>query len=232
LIRTWWQEGITPLLWAAFNTLGTGVASAPISVAYNGAVLAPVLTVASPTTTTVDLIWGNISLQAINYDVMYGTTNPPTQKFTTISSAGAFDIANLVVVNGLTPNTTYYFQVVAKGSTSRLSNVVAQATNSAGATNLAATSNGPTTASLSWLMGAGGGTPKVTISPAAGTVTSLPAVGGLINGATVTGLAANTSYTITLNVTGINGQVASTTVTTLTTNVAGCNRTCYKCNYH
>jgi hypothetical protein len=205
---------------AAFNTLGTGASSSPISVAYSGGVLAPVLTVASPTTTSVDLIWGNTSLQSMNYDVMYGTTNPPTQKFTTVTSAGALDIANLVVVSGLTPNTTYYFQVVAKGTTTQLSNTVSLATNSAGATNLAATATGPTTASVSWLMGAGGGTPKLTISPAAGTVTLLPlTVNGLINGATVTGLAANTTYTITLTVTGINQQVASTAVTTLTTNV-------------
>ena len=205
---------------AAYNTLGTGPASSPVTVAYNGATPVPVLTVASPTTTSVDLVWGNTSLQSMNYDVMYGTTNPPTQKFTTITSAGSLDIANLVLINNLTPNTTYYFQVVAKGNVDQPSNVVTQATSSAGATGLTASATGSTTASVAWTMGAGGGTPKLTISPAAGTVTYSPAaVGGLINGATVTGLAANTSYTITLTVTGINNQVASTGVTTLTTNV-------------
>jgi titin len=204
---------------AGYNALGTGVASTPINVAYNGATLAPVLTVAGPTTNSVDLIWGNTSLQAMTYDVMYGTTNPPTQKFTTVTSSGALDLANLVVVSGLTPNTTYYFQVVAKGTTNQLSNVITQPTNSLGASGLTATATGSTTASVSWVMGAGGGTPQLTISPAGGRVTMLPAVGGLINGATVTGLAANTSYTITLTVTGINGLVASTAVTTLTTNV-------------
>ena len=204
---------------AAYNTLGTGPASAPVTVAYSGATLAPVLTAVSPNTTSVDLVWGNTSLQAINYDVMYGTTNPPTTKFTTITSAGSLDLANLVAVTGLTPNTTYNFQVIANAATVQKSNVVAIATNSAGATGLTASATGATTASVAWTMGAGGGTPTVTISPAAGVVTLLPAVGGLINGATVTGLAANTSYTITLTVKGINSYVASTAVTGLTTNV-------------
>ena len=204
----------------AFNALGDGPESTSINVAYSGATLAPVLTVASPTATSVDLIWGNVSLASKNYDVMYGITNPPATKFTTITSAGAVDISNLVYLPGLAPNTTYYFQVVAKGTPDVFSNVVTQATNSLGASNLSAVSTGPTTASISWAMGAGGGTPKVTISPAAGVITLLPAVNGLINGATVTGLAANTNYTITLTVTGINNVIASTNVTSLTTNVA------------
>ena len=205
---------------AAYNTLGTGPASGAVTVAYNGATTAPALTVANPTTTSVDLIWGNVSLQNINYDVMYGTTNPPTTKFTTITSAGATKISNLVYLSGLAPNTTYYFQVIAKGTTVPNSNVVTQATNSLGASNLSAVATGPTTASIAWAMGSGGGTPTVTISPTAGVVTLLPASGGLINGATVTGLAANTKYTITLTVKGINNSVASTNITTLTTSVA------------
>ena len=204
---------------AAYNALGTGPSSTPVSVAFGGGSLTPVLTAVGPTTTSMDLVWGNTSLQATSYDVMYGLTNPPTQKFTSITSSGGLDLANLVVVTGLTPNTNYNFQVVTNSASVQKSNVVAIATSSAGASGLTASATGSTTASVAWSMGAGGGTPKLTISPAAGTVTLLPAVGGLINGATVTGLAANTSYTITLTVTGINGQVASTAVTGLITNI-------------
>ena len=227
----------------ARNHLGLSPASAPLTQYFDGSSVAPFLTASNATTNSVDLIWGNVNLNSTTYDVLVSTTNALTVNaltvgkltgsgiagasnvYTTINSAGALDIANLVYVNGLSPNSTYYAQVVDKsnltpknGIIPGYSNILTVITNATGAASLNATPTGPTTATLNWTIAdpthpATAGTPTLTISPGGTAV-----ING--NSATVSALSANTTYTVTLTYKGINGLIASTNVITFTTNVA------------
>jgi hypothetical protein len=124
-------------------------------------------------------------------------------------------------VTGLTANVAYNFQVFAvnSGTPNGIgSNILNVTTDVLGASAFGVNVTGPSSATATWTLPAGG-TPTLTVlnvntGTAAGTKAALNAAGTAI-----TGLAPSTSYSVTLQVSGVNGVVSTDTVY-ITTNAA------------
>ena len=209
----------------AYNALGNGLASNAVNLTYTaGSLMPPLLNPAMDiTATSVTLSWMNSSLGATTYVVKYKLSTATT--WTSMAPINVPDPSVVPVmvqaVTGLTANAAYNFQVFAvNGGTPNGigSNILNVTTDVLGASAFGVNVTGPSSATATWTLPAGG-TPTLTVlnvntGTAAGTKAALNAAGTAI-----TGLAPSTSYSVTLQVSGVNGVVSTDTVY-ITTNAA------------
>lgn len=193
-------------------------ASAGTPPAFPGAGPGP-LSVSGTTNTTVVLSWSALP-GAVSYRVLQASS--PTGPFT-LSSAGTVTTTS-AVVTGLTPNTTYYFQVVpvdAAGNPGPPTNTVSATTAVALAppSGLTGTSTAPGQVTLAWNPSVGATSYRVLIATNANGPFTI-ATNAIItaSGATIPNLAPNTTYffqVVAVDATG-NQSPPSTTVAVTT----------------
>ena len=233
--------GLSPNVYYTFkvrahNFLADGDWSQPVTAQYVGGKDPLIVTAGNTTATSVDLIWFNVSPTNTVYNAYLlasaGTTAPAGivaagNLAGTLSAASTTDIASLMHItglisglsSGLSPNTQYWFSVVAQTSPTTTQSVpVNVTTNALGATSFTAASTGQTSASAAWVLPAQNGVIKSTITIFPATAGAKVTYSG--NSAAITGLLANNSYTLTLTIAGANGVVVSTNVASITTNVS------------
>jgi len=164
---------------------------------FGSAILAPPsgVTATNPTGTSLTVTWA-ATPGAASYRVAVSTN--PNGPFTT--AAGGTVTGTTATITGLTPNTTYYIQVIAMDNAGNQSTPSITATASSGPTvaaptNVSVTAVTSTTATLTWTAAPNAATYRVTISLAlSGPYSTATVTNSSSTGATVTGLSPSTPY--------------------------------------
>ena len=206
----------------ATNAVGNSAPSTQVSASPVGVPSAPTLvsaTSGSAGSGRVTLSWtaptNNGGSAITGYTVYDGTTTPPTTNLGSVSAT-----STSASVSGLTPGTTYYFDIVAKNANgssvaSNILSVTAAIAPPSAPTNVSARASG-TSVSVSWRSSSGTGvTYKVLVSTSStmSNPTSYTVTGG--SPYSVTGLVTTTTYYFQVVATNAGGSASSAVVSSL-----------------
>ena len=202
-----------------YNALGSGNAATVNYSALSDAT-APTITSTPVTDSSITVNW-NSANGTSNY-VQYSTDKANWVTMPMITATAASSTAS---IPNLLANATYYVRVGAStnsGATAAYSVISTVITNALPAVSISP-STGPTTttatATVTWVLPQGGGTPVLTYTPRGGTPVILNALAANATSATITALPANTIYDLSLVINGSNGASSTPVLSSFTTNV-------------
>ena len=202
-----------------YNALGSGNA-ATVNYAATSTATAPTISSTPVTTSSITVNW--VSVVGTSYFVQYSTDKA---NWVTMPMATAVATLSTASISNLLANTSYYVRVGAStnsGATANYSLTSTVVTNALPAVSISP-STGPTTttatATVTWVLPQGGGTPVLTYTPSGGTAVVLSTLAANATSTTITGLPANTAYTLSLVIKGANGVSSVAVTSSFTTNV-------------
>jgi FtsP/CotA-like multicopper oxidase with cupredoxin domain len=205
-----------------YNALGSGT-SATATYAATSTAVAPTITSLPVTASSITVNFNSVA--GTTYFVQYSTDKANWITMPALTAAAA---SSSLSISNLAANTSYYVRVGASnnaGATAAYSAISTVITNALPAVSMSASSTALSTTvttatmTVTWVLPQGGGTPVLTYQPAGGAAVVLNTLAANATSATVTGLPANTAYSLSLVLKGSNGASSTAITASLTTNV-------------